>query len=220
MKFKKIIFSVIVMTLIVAYKSVMAFATPTDDIKAALIKGGVPADQISKVIEYIQRYDITEEQANQIIAKIDSAGSKAKGQKDLSKLDPATRNAIKKDIVDAINYLGLKADFSNKSNNGSSMIVVTDGEGSKIASSDTKSSNATIKNIDVSAIKDAVIEVKAFSQDPENATFVPISEGLMRKTGTNYGNLMLLGMGLMLFGALLQIFYKAKLNQANKLVKK
>jgi hypothetical protein len=180
--------------------STAVYATPVDNIRAALIRGGVPADQVSRAVEYVQRYEVTEEQANAIIAKINAASAKMNGQKDFSKVPKETRSAILKDVAEAMGYLGLKADYSTKNSKGATEMQLTDGEGNKVAAADYSTSKGMVKNMDVEAIKEAVVETKNMSQNKEAATFVPVDEGILKKTGTNYGNLMLLGLTLMLSG--------------------
>lgn len=208
MNFKKKLNTFLIAALIAASTSTAAFATPIDNIRAALIRGGVPADQVSRAVEYIQRYEITDEQEKAIIGKINSAAAKMNGQTDLTKVSADTRKAILKDIAEAMSYLGLKADYSTKSDKGATVVQVTDGEGNKVASGDANTSKDTIKNIDVTAIKEAVAEAKNLSQSTEAATFVPVSESPMKKTGTNYGNLMLLGLILMSAGSITVLFNK------------
>jgi hypothetical protein len=198
--FKKIIYPLLISSVMIVYSTTTAYATPVDNIRAALIRGGVPADQVSRAIEYVQRYEVTEEQANAIIAKINAASAKMNGQKDFSKVPKETRAAILKDVADAMSQLGLKADYSTKNGKGATEMQLTDGEGNKVASADYSSSKGMVKNMDVEAIKEAVVETKNMSQNKEAATFVPVDEGVLKKTGTNYGNLMLLGLTLMLSG--------------------
>lgn len=210
MKLKKIINSFLLSTMIITASSVNAFANPIDNIRSALIRGGVPADQVSRAIEYVQRYEITDEQANAIIAKINSAAAKANGQKDFSKVPKEVRTAILADVAEAMSYLGLKADYSTKNAKGATEMQVTDAEGNKIASGDYSSTKTMTQNLDVEAIKEAVVEAKNLSQSTEAATFVPVTESPMKKTGTNYGNLMLLGLSMMLIGGSAALYNNRK----------
>lgn len=184
----------------VASSFIRASASPVDNIRAALIRGGVPSDQISRAVEYMQRYEITDEQAAAIIGKINSAAAKMNGQKDFSKVSPEIRKAILADVSEAMSYLGLKADYSTKNNKGATEMQITDGEGNKVAAGDYSSTKSMANNFDPNAIKEAVIEAKNLSQSTEASTFVPVAESPMKKTGTNYGNLMLLGLSLMSAG--------------------
>jgi hypothetical protein len=213
---KKVISSFLLSSVIVITSSITAFATPVDNIRAALIRGGVPADQVSKAIEYVQRYEITDEQANAIIAKINAAAAKMNGQKDFSKVPPELRMAILADVAEAMSYLGLKADYSTKNEKGATELQVTDTDGKKVASGDYSTTKTMTNNLNVEAIKEAVVEAKNLSQSTEAATFEPVSEGVLKKTGTNYGNLMLLGLSLMLTGGAATVYGNKTLERRHK----
>lgn len=206
MKFTKKIYTLVLTVVMVLSLSVTAFATPVDDIRAALEKGGIPADQTGKVIEYLQKVNISQAQANDALAKVDGAVAKLNGQTDLGKVSAEVRNSIKGDISSAVSVLGLKADFSTKSSTGATMLVLTDNNGNKILSGDASSSAAMLNSLDVNAIKAAITSAQAFSNNSEKGKFVAVNGAPMKKTATNYGTFMAIAALMMVAGGAVVVY--------------
>lgn len=189
----------LILTLVFVFSSVLTvFASPVDDVSSALQKAGIPASQTGKIVEYLQKVKITDAQSKQVIAKIDDVKAVAGDTTDLTKLSAEDKNKIKNDVVNAAKTIGITASF-DKNSDGKTVLVMLDKDNNKLASVDSESANTIVKNFDdaaVTSLKNAIVESAKFSNNPDKAKFSAVDAVAMKHTATNYGNLMLIGSGL------------------------
>ena len=182
-------------------------ADTVSELKQALISAGVPSSYVGNVVDYLQKVNITQAQANQIKGKINEAKSLIGGATDITKLDASVKTKVQSLVKQAASTIGLNANFG-KDSNGKVTIVLTTPSGGTLAvlSSDTAGDIAT--NFDINTIIDAVDQAVDFSNDPnkndldgdgkpDNPNFKPEGGGGLNNTATPYGNLMLAGTTMM-----------------------
>jgi hypothetical protein len=209
MKLQKKLLSLVLTAGLVLTSTVTAFASPADDLQSALQNAGVPSSQLSKVVEYLQKVTITQAQADAAIAKVKDASTVANGATDLSKLSTTAKDQIKSDITAAATQLGLTADLSTKNSDGKTVVVIKDNSGTTLISVDSTTAKTAVTSFNPAALENVITAAKSFSNDPEKAKFVAVDGGVMKKTATNYGNLMGLG-GLMVVAASGALFFVKK----------
>ena len=152
-------------------------------------------------VEYLQRVQISDAQLQAVNAKIDEAKGLIGNEKDLSKLDGATKDSIKGLAQEAASTLGLKASFG-KNDKGTTTVTVTDANGKTVLSLKSSDVSSVVKSFSVSDIVDVVKKAAEFSNSADKNKFTPVS-GSLNKTATNAGNVMVAGLGLVtLAGAL------------------
>ena len=182
-------------------------ADTVSELKQALISAGVPSSYVGNAVDYLQKVNITQAQANQIKGKINEAKSLIGDVKNLGKLDSSVKTKIQSLAIQAGNIVGLNVNFG-KSASGATVVVVTTPSGGTLAvlSSDTAGDIAT--NFDINTIIDVVDQAVDFSNDPnkndldgdgkpDNPNFKPEGGGGLNNTATPYGNLMLAGTTMM-----------------------
>lgn len=200
MKLQKIGLCLLIVSILLMGSATIALANPVEDIHAALTKAGVPADQTGKITEYLQTVTISDAQANAIIAKIDEVQAKLGGQTDLTKLSPSLKNDVKNTMIEAANSIGLTVDFAQKNSQGGTVLTVLDKEGNTLVSLDSTNAKNAITALDVTGLKDVVAQIKTFSNNPDKAKFNPVTGAPMKQTATSYGNILTLGLILILIG--------------------
>lgn len=205
MKLNKKIFSLIVAAGLTLTSAITAFASPVDDIQAALTKAGLSSVDTGKVVEYLQKVTITDAQANAAIAKIDDAAQLAGGQADLTKLSSSVRDQIKTDITAAASSIGLTADFGQTSSTGATLLTIKDSNGTVLASGDVNTAKSVVTSFDASALKAVITAAESFSNNADKAKYVAVNGAYMKKTATNYGNMMAVG-GILVIGSLGALF--------------
>lgn len=216
MKINKLFIAFLSALLIVLCTAATAFAedNPVLVLRDALEKVGVPSSQLGNVVEYLQKVNITQAQADTVIAKIDSAYAKTGGQTDLTKLSQTGRDEIKVAMADAFAFLGLTADFSQKDSKGATALSIVDKDGSILISTSTTNEMVYIKNFDVNALKEAVNLAVFFSNNVDKRKYNPVTGAKMTTTGTEYGDLIGIGMLLVIGSIGLYIFGKRKMLKA------
>lgn len=189
--------------------SILAFAapaTPAQQLQAKLTALGVPNTYIGNVVEHLQKIQITEAQSNNLLALVDEAAAVLGDSTNLRKLSDADKNVIMDLAKEAGSSIGLNTTFG-KDAKGKTTFTLTDTNGKAILSLSTLDVEDIITNVNTNTIKDALIEVVEFSNNPEKGKFDPIS-GSLNNTGTNNGTIVLSGVGLMTLGGL--VFLKSK----------
>ncbi len=88
-------------------------AASENDIITALNNAGVPAVYVTQAENYLRTTDVSEAEADQIIANIKNAAAIANGVTDLSKLTQEQINAIIAEVTSAAAVLGLTLSVSD-----------------------------------------------------------------------------------------------------------
>lgn len=195
MKLRRILSSFLAVLVLVLGTSFTAFAEDNLVLKLreVLEDAGVPAEQTGKVVEYLQKVKVTQAQADAVIEKVNEAKAQTGGETDLTKLSDAVRDDIKSTMVEAAQALGLTADFSKKDSKGATVVTLLDKDGKALVTASTTTVMEEIKNFDIDDVKEAVEQAQGFSNNPDKTEFHPVTGAPMTKTGTNYGNVMALG---------------------------
>ena len=183
------------MTVLIISTSVFATGiTPAQQLQQKLIQLGVPNTYIGNVVEYLQKIEITQEQADSILSKIDDAVILLDGKTDITTIDDVTKNAIKEMAVEAASVVGLRLTFG-KDAKGVTTAILNDVNGKVILSLDTYNVIELLQDVDMTLIKEVFEVVVEFSNNPDKSKFDSIS-GELNNTGTNLGAVMVAGFGL------------------------
>ena len=86
----KVVLSAALLTLTMG-TTALADNNAVADLKQSLISAGVPSNYVGNIVDYLQKVNITQAQANQIKAKINEVKSLIGNQKDLTKLDASVQ---------------------------------------------------------------------------------------------------------------------------------
>ena len=182
-------------------------ADTVSELKQALISAGVPSSYVGNVVDYLQKVNITQAQANQIKGKINEAKSLIGDVKNLGKLDSSVKTKIQSLAIQAGNIVGLNVNFG-KSASGATVVVVTTPSGGTLLQLSTVEAGGLVTDFNIDTIINAVEEAIEFSNDPnkndldgdgkpDNPNFKPEGGGDLNNTATPYGNLMLAGTTMM-----------------------
>lgn len=194
----KKVLKIMCMTLLMTFMlSTVSFATNltlAQQLQQRLISLGIPNSYRGKIVEYLQKIKINEDQFKSINAKIDEAVALANGATDISIIDEEVKSKIKNLASESASILGLRLTFG-KDSKGVTTATILDANGNNILSLNTFNVIDLIQNIDPNEIKEVVRIITEFSNNPEKNKFDPIS-GELNKTGTNVGNVMAVGFGL------------------------
>ena len=186
------------MTLLMTFMlSTVSFATNltlAQQLQQRLITLGIPNTYTGNIVEYLQKIKINEDQFKSINAKIDEAVALSNGATDISIIDEEVKSKIKNLASESASILGLRLTFG-KDSKGVTTATILDANGNNILSLNTFNVIDLVQNIDTNEIKEVVIIITEFSNNPEKNKFDPIS-GELNKTGTNLGNVMAVGFGL------------------------
>jgi hypothetical protein len=209
MKISKKLLGLVLSLGLVIGTSTTAFAAPADDLAASLRSAGVPESQIGKAVEYLQKVNITEAQAKQVQSNISSAADKFKqATVDKTVSYDKVKDQIHKEVNAAATTLGVKVEFKTSGSKGQTEVVVSDKDGANIAAMDVTTAVSSISKTNVASIEKAVASAQTFSNDPEKNVFKPVSGVSMNKTATNYGNMMVAGIGMVLASIAALVFGK------------
>lgn len=193
-KVLKVMSMILLVTLMLSTVSFATNLTPAQQLQQRLINLGIPNTYIGNIVEYLQKIKITQDQFNSINAKIDEAVSLTNGATDISTIDEEVKNKIKNLASESASILGLRLTFG-KDSKGVTTATLSDANGNNILSLNTFDVIDLVQNIDPNEIKEIVRIITEFSNNPEKNKFDPIS-GELNKTGTNVGNVMVTGFGL------------------------
>lgn len=196
MSLKKKIFSLITFLSLTLVFTMPVFASNADDLAAALKAIGVPNSQTGNILEYLQKVNITDQNYNDLLTKIDETTVLLNGSTDITSLDATTEAKVEKNIADASSILGLTASFSNNAN-GNVTLNLKDGSNTTIVSMDSQGADSFLTSFEPNKVKSVI----AVSEQVSKSTFQPTS-GTMVQTGTNYGNYFALGVILILISCL------------------
>ena len=81
----KIVLSTALLTLTMSTTH-LAYKSPVNDLKQALIEMGIPNNYIGNIVDYLQKIKVTDKQADQIMSKVKEAKSLIGNTRDLSSL--------------------------------------------------------------------------------------------------------------------------------------
>lgn len=173
------------------------------DLKQALISAGVPSNYVGNVVDYLQKVNITQAQADQVMAKINEAKALIGDVKDVTKLDASVKSQIQSLVSQAGDILGLNVNFG-KDSSGKITIVVTTPSGGTLVQLSSETAGSIVTNFDINVIVNALEEIVEFSNntnkndgETDNPNFIPEGGGSLNQTATGYGNLMLAGTTMM-----------------------
>ena len=193
-KVLKIMSMTLLMTFMLSTVSLATNLTLAQQLQQRLITLGIPNTYTGNIVEYLQKIKINEDQFKSINAKIDEAVALSNGATDISIIDEEVKSKIKNLASESASILGLRLTFG-KDSKGVTTATILDANGNNILSLNTFNVIDLVQDIDPNEIKEVVIIITEFSNNPEKNKFDPIS-GELNKTGTNLGNVMAVGFGL------------------------
>lgn len=196
---KKVLKVMLAMVLMFNVISIKAFAydiPSAEEISQLLLEHGVPHTYVGNAIEYLQKIEVTEEQYNRILSKIDEAEAILDGISDITTADDEIKNAVKNLISETAQVVGLQVVFG-KDSTGVTTVVLVDTSGNNIAELNTFHVVDIVQNLDLNRITETVTDVVIFANGTTKDEFDPI-DGDFNNTGNNYGNSILVGSGLII----------------------
>ena len=194
---KKVLKVMLITLLITLMLSTVSFArnlTLAQQLQQRLISLGISNTYIGNLVEYLQKIRINEDQFNSINSKIDEAISLTNGSTDIINIDEEVKSKIKNLASESVSMLGLRLTLG-KDSKGVTTATLSDANNNNILSLNTFDVVELVENIDPNEIKEIVRIITEFSNNIEKDKFYPIS-GELNKTGTNVGNLIIAGFGL------------------------
>ena len=185
-KIKKIMVSLLTMTLLMSTTAFAATATELRaDLKTKLEAAGVPATYAQHAINCLETVDVTEEKIDKAMAYVEEAQALiAKGASREELLVPA-QNAAK--------VFGLTVEF------GSNNTVIVKKGTTTILTLSVSELKEVVKNVDVTKLKEAIKVAAEYSvtYKSENSGKKTPSTTPMKNTATNNANVLFAGLGLM-----------------------
>lgn len=160
----KIVLSTALLTLTMS-TTALAYKSPVDDLKQALIEMGIPNSYIGNVVDYLQKIKVTDNQMNQIMGKLEEAKELIGDTKSLDLLDSSVKSQLQNLAVQAGNVVGLNVKFGKDSNGATSMVVTTPSGGSLIQLTTVEIIDL-VTDFDMDIIVEAIEEAVEFSNDP------------------------------------------------------
>lgn len=195
---KKIFKSMILSTVLVLTLATSAFANPVNDIRSELLSIGIPKNYVATIVEYLQKTTITDKQYEKAMTYINKAESIIGNESDLSQLSQSQKNEIQNLAVKVGKVLGVNVEFS-KNSQGVTVVSVTDLKGNTLLELSTLQVIDLVTNFDMQILIDLLKSIVEFSNNPDKGNYSPTG-GELNQTATGYGNMMLLGAGLVALG--------------------
>lgn len=195
---KKIFKSMILSTVLVLTLATSAFANPVNDIRSELLAIGIPKNYVATIVEYLQKTTITDKQYEKAMTYINKAESIIGNESDLSQLSQSQKNEIQNLAVKVGKVLGVNVEFS-KNSQGVTVVSVTDLKGNTLLELSTLQVIDLVTNFDMQILIDLLKSIVEFSNNPDKGNYSPTG-GELNQTATGYGNMMLLGAGLVALG--------------------
>ena len=195
---KKIFKSMILSTVLVFTLATSAFANPVDDIRSELLSIGIPKNYVATIVEYLQKTTITDKQYEKAMTYINKAKAIIGNEPDLSQLSPSQKSELQNLAISAGKVLGVNVQFS-KNSQGVTVVIVTDLKGSTLLELSTLEVIDLVTNFEMEEIIELLESVVEFSNNPDKGKYSPTG-GELNQTATGYGNIMLLGAGLVALG--------------------
>lgn len=186
---KKFIVSFLTLTLLM---SVTAFAAPANvsDIKAKLVKAGLPDVYATEIVKYFAENGVTQEKAVEIRDAAVTVDKFVNGRTSADQFTPVEKQQLKGYAAILLSSIGLVA----KQVNGKTDIVITNAAGQKL---DTISKEEAIKlalAFDVKALFDVLEDVQGDSEFTDSAKEGVLGATEMKQTATNNANVLALGL--------------------------
>lgn len=191
---KKIFKSVILSMVLVLTLATNTFANPVNDIRNDLLSFGVPKNYVANIVEYLQKTTITDAQYEKAMTYVNKAKSIIGNESDLSKLSTSQKNELQSLAVSAGKVLGLNVQFS-KNSQGVTVVVVTDYKGGTLLQLSTTQVRDLVTDFKMEVTIDVLESIVEFSNNPDKGKYNPTG-GELNQTATGYGNMMLLGVAL------------------------
>lgn len=202
----KIVLSTALLTLTMS-TTALAYKSPVNDLKQALIEMGIPNNYIGNIVDYLQKIKVTDKQADQIMSKVKEAKALIGNTSDLSSLSGDVKSKLQSLAIQAGNIVGLNVKFG-KDANGVTTMVVTTPSGGTLLQLTTLEIIDLATDFDIDVIIEAIEEAVEFSNDPnkydldgdgkpDNPNYKPEGGGILNNTATPYGNMMFAGTTMM-----------------------
>ena len=206
---KKILKTIVVTLIISIMSSIVVFAdgiSSAEEIRIRLLELGVPNTYVGNIIEYLQKTEVSEETYKIIKAKIDEAERVLNGDVDISLIDDERKQILQNLATESAAAMGLRVVFG-KDSKGVTTVTIIDANNNHIASLDTMHVIEIIRNLDLEKIHETTKEIIKFAIESKKDEFEPIG-GDFNNTGTNIGNKIALGLGLIALSGI--TFIRAK----------
>ena len=188
----KIVLSTALLTLTMS-TTALAYKSPVNDLKQALIEMGIPNNYIGNIVDYLQKIKVTDKQADQIMSKVKEAKSLIGNTRDLSSLSGDVKSKLQSLAIQAGNIVGLNVKFG-KDANGVTTMVVTTPSGGTLLQLTTLEIIDLATDFDIDVIIEAIEEAVEFSNNPN---YKSEGGGILNNTATPYGNMMFAGTTMM-----------------------
>lgn len=183
--------------------TVLAYESPVNDVKNALIQMGVPSNYIGNIVDHLQRIKVSDKEVDLMMGKINEAKSIIGNTKDLSSLSTANKVKLQSIAVEAAKVVDINVKFGTDSK-GVTTVVGTTANGGTVLQLNTLEVINLATNFDMNVVVDAVQEAADFSNDknkidldgdgkPDKPEFKPEGGGKLNKTATPFGNMMFAG---------------------------
>lgn len=215
----KIVLSTALLTLTMS-TTALAYKSPVNDLKQALIEMGIPNNYIGNIVDYLQKIKVTDKQADQIMSKLKEAKALIGNTRDLSSLSGDVKSKLQSLAIQAGNIVGLNVKFGKDANGVTTMDVITPSGGTLLQLTTLEIIDLAT-DFDIDVIIEAIEEAVEFSNDPNkydldgdgkpdnpnynqdedkkpgNPIFKPEGGGNLNNTATPYGNMMFAGTTMM-----------------------
>ena len=190
-KLKKIILSLVAMTFLM---STTVFAATAEEslasVKAKLTEAGLSATYVDQVSTYLTQNTITDAQANAIIANINEVKAMVGTKTEASQFTREEKEAVYGKVQTAASSVGLAVIKS-----GENVKVINASTGAEVAVTKITDAATVAKNLDTTKITEAVTLAKEYSELVTGSTTTQATA--MKKTATNNGNVLALGLGVL-----------------------
>ena len=196
---KKILKTLIVTLMLSIMTSTVVLADSVksaEEIKQMLLGLGIPSTYVGNAIEYLQKKEMSEAQYEVIKAKINEAEEILNGDSDISVIDSERREVLQNLAKEAASSVGLKVVFG-KDSTGVTTVVLSDANNNTIVAIDTLHVIEIVQNLDLEEVHEMTKDLIEFANNSEKDKFEPV-DGDFNYTGTNAGNTILLGLGLIM----------------------
>ena len=191
---KKIFRSMILSALLVLTLSTSVFANPVSDIRTELLSIGVPKNYVATIVEYLQKTTINEKQYHEAMVYVNQAKKVIGNETNLDNLTESKKIELHDLAIKVGKVLGVNVQFS-KNNQGVTVLTITDLNGNTLLQLTTFQVIDLVTKFDMQVLVDLLEAIIDFSNDTDKGKYDPMG-GELNQTATPYGNIMVLGAGL------------------------